>query len=409
MNIYNCHTHLFNLDCTPDRFLEGMAPSWVGKIGAHLLYGLLALPTVTGWGLRLANQFPAARKYAAFLGIGSSLSPLAIFEKHLLPAYPTGTRFVALPINFDLMGAGKAPLNQESQLWQLLEVRKRYPNTCLPFVSVDPRQGTAAENRAFVERWIGRGFVGIKLYPALGFYPFDKGLDEVYGYAEQNGLPIMTHCSRGGIYYQGGLTTALRRPDLPSNLSYPLPSPPGLYDQPFPLKVEGKETNASFCDYFLDPRAYELVLDRFPKLKICLAHYGGAEEIQLNIKNPGSAAFNWYQGVRALLANPKYPNVYTDVSYTLADKSLFETLAADLLPATPPAPLRERVLFGTDFFMTTQEKPEDALASELMTDLLTRDPTASAWQQLANENPTRYLHSKAYTPVERSGLAWDVA
>lgn len=401
MNIYNCHTHLFNLDCTPNRFLGGMMGGWLGRVGARLLQGVLALPTVTGVFLRLAKRFPFARKYAAFLKIGSSLSPLAIFEQHLLPAYPAGTRFVVLPINFDWMGAGTATLNQESQLWQLLEVRKRYPDTCLPFVSLDPRQGSAEENVAFVAKWVSRGFVGLKLYPSLGFYPFDARLDKVYAYAQEHGLPIMTHCSRGGIYYQGALTEALRAPVLPVGPTTPRPDPPTLYGQQFPLQSPGRETNDAFCDFFLDPRAYHLVLDRYPRLKLCLAHYGGSAEIQafLNPTAPLDPLDNWYAGVRWLMA--RYENVYTDVSYTLADQALFPTLVRDLLtPAAgqPVSPYRERMLFGTDFFMTTQEKPEAALATELMTDLLDRAKDPAAWQQLAHTNPVRFLKSDFYTP-----------
>lgn len=405
MYVYNCHTHLFNLDCTPNRFLGGFAGGWFGKVGARLLQGLLAVPVGKKLTLRLANQFPFARKYAAFLKIGTSLSPLAMFEQELMPAYPAGTRFVVLPINFDLMGAGTATLNQESQLWQLLEVRKRYPNTCLPFVSMDPRQGTAAENRAFVERWMNRGFVGIKLYPGLGFYPFDARLDGVYAFAEEHGLPVMTHCSRGGIYYQGPITPAFRNPDLPVGPNTPLPNPLALYGTDFPLRRPDKESNDTFCDFFLDPRAYQRVLDRYPKLKLCLAHYGGSEEVAAFPKstnptpaNPTDPLDNWYAGVRDLMTN--YDNVYTDVSYTLADNALFPTLAQDVL--TPAAgqkvPYQERVLFGTDFFMSSQEKAETQLATELMNDLLNRANSPTAWQQIANTNPVKYLQSTFYTP-----------
>ncbi|MBO0360703.1 amidohydrolase family protein [Hymenobacter sp. BT186] len=394
MHIYNCHTHVFNLDCAPDRFLNGIGRGWFGKAGARLLQLILAFPLAKNWTLRLANRFPFARKYAAFLNIGSDLSPLIIFEKHLLPAYPAGTRFVVLPINFDLMGAGTATLNQESQLWQLLDLRRRYPNTCLPFVSIDPRRGSAAENLAFLLRWVERGFVGIKLYPGLGFYPFDERLDLVYQYAEAHGLPIMTHCTRGGIFYRGPITDDLRSPARPDGLRE-------LYGLPYPLRITTvKETNDNFCDFFLDPRAYELVLARFPNLKICLAHYGGSSEIdQSTAANlPTTAPENWYESIRWLMM--RYPHVYTDVSFTLAEKRLFTRLAADL---AADSPFRERILFGTDFFMTTQVKNEAKLAVELMEHLVSEINAPDAWWQLANSNPVRYLQSSVYTPIELFG------
>jgi len=56
----------------------------------------------------------------------------------------------------------------------------------------------------------------------------------------------------------------------------------------------------------------------------------------------------------------KFPKVYTDVSYTL-----FDTVAADGMAAAIKADLSgstgDRILFGTDLFMTLQEKEELAL------------------------------------------------
>jgi len=53
-------------------------------------------------------------------------------------------------------------------LEDLFELKLKYPSQCFPFVAIDPRSGTAIENRDFVKRYMDRGFSGIKLYPALG-------------------------------------------------------------------------------------------------------------------------------------------------------------------------------------------------------------------------------------------------
>ncbi|UOQ73562.1 amidohydrolase family protein [Hymenobacter cellulosilyticus] len=366
-------------------------------------------------------RLPLLTRYAAFLDIGSGVSQVSLFEKQLLPHYPPGTRFVVLALNMDHMSAGQATLNYESQLWQLLEVRKRHPDTCLPFLCIDPRMGSAEQNLAFVKKWLCRGFVGLKLYPSLGFFPFDERLDLVYEYAQLHQVPVLTHCSRGGIYYQGELTHQLRWPQLPADL---LPqihaaNPPfKLGDNSLPLPVKpGKLSfrNDHFSDLLLEPRLYDLVLARFPELKLCLAHYGGGDEIAAELKNPEKLTptappTNWYQGVRWLMR--KYPNVYTDVAFTLAEGTtavfrgqpkdiLFETLAQDL---QVDSPYQDRLLFGTDFFLVSRLQPEKTLAGELTQYLLQTGPTgAKAWQHLATDNPARFLHSSFYTPVERRG------
>jgi predicted TIM-barrel fold metal-dependent hydrolase len=435
-HVYNCHAHIFNLDCAPLRFLDAYPGGAILRQGLNWLSAIPgAIPALVR--LLRRGRWPLLQRYAAFLDIGTGISQVSVFEQKLLPNYPPGTRFVVLALNMDHMGAGAATLNYESQLWQLLEVRKRHPNTCLPFLCIDPRMGSATENLAFVQKWLARGFVGLKLYPSLGFFPFDERLDLVYALAEEQQLPVLTHCSRGGIYVQGPLAPALRQPPLPAALR-PQLTPAMLADlfTTYPLAAEttfvANASNDSFSDQLLDPRLYDLVLARFPTLKLCLAHYGGGDELFAAVTHPAAPTAapptNWYAAVQWLMA--KYPNVYTDVSFTLAEgpsvfrkqaPRLFEQLAADLLAGSP---YRHRILFGTDFFLVTRLQPETTLAGALMHYLLALPPTAvqlaaaaspaaaqaaaaqagaEAWQRLATDNPAAFLHSACYTPVERLG------
>ena len=45
--------------------------------------------------------------------------------------------------------------------------------------------------------------MALRYTPALGYYPFDPLLLPLWKYAEQNNLPILTHCVRGPMYYRG--------------------------------------------------------------------------------------------------------------------------------------------------------------------------------------------------------------
>ena len=53
-------------------------------------------------------------------------------------------------------------------------------------------------------------FRGVKIYPNLGYYPYDKNeatlkerLKEVYQICVQQNVPVMTHCNTGGMYKYG--------------------------------------------------------------------------------------------------------------------------------------------------------------------------------------------------------------
>lgn len=68
-----------------------------------------------------------------------------------------------------------------------------------PFICVDPRRPDIAE---IVKDYIeNKGFCGVKLYPALGYYPQDERLDELWDWIEQKKIPVMVHCSKDGAVY----------------------------------------------------------------------------------------------------------------------------------------------------------------------------------------------------------------
>jgi predicted TIM-barrel fold metal-dependent hydrolase len=80
--------------------------------------------------------------------------------------------------------------------------------------------------------------------------------------------------------------------------------------------------------------------------------------------------------------------VHTDVSYTLHDHRFFTPLQKLI-----NGPLGDRVLFGTDYFMTTREKPESTLVGEFR-DSLKANPRH--WKKISQDNVARWLSSKHY-------------
>ncbi|MEM6764974.1 MAG: hypothetical protein AAF655_08615 [Bacteroidota bacterium] len=358
----------------------------------------------------------------------------------LIKLYPKNTQFVVLSMDMEYMDAGKVPSSYKQQLAELLAVSKNAKGQLLPFICVDPRRIMEEENfLQEVKDHLQDGFYGIKLYPALGFYPFDIRLLPLYAYAQTYQIPIMTHCVRGTIHYRGKKEKhwnehpvfscqhqeEVRIPlpdfssfDFTANFTHPLNYEclldPQLFhrlfqyfNSPFyPYKerddIRIREVNSLFG---YDPETDKPPLKNLQKLKICLAHFGGETEWQRYFdKDRGSldnkylnnplcqisvntsteevlwSKSSWYTIIRNLLV--KYEHVYADISYTLTDNRTFPLLE-DMLKTDY---LKEKVLFGTDYYVVRQEESEKQLLTELMAYL-----EEGEFRQLSLTNNQAYL------------------
>ncbi len=409
MPFYNCHIHVFSAQCAPKRFLQVGLPELLDpfagvikniletRIGRWISHKLGKI----NWG-----PFKVAARYASFASVGTMSNQQMVFE-NILQYYPAGSRFVVLSLNMDHMGAGPSELTYQGQVDQIVQIRRLYPDTCLPFLSIDPRMGSDIEIISFVEKYVGSGlpFIGIKLYPALGYFPFDKRLDKVYAFCEENEVPIMTHCTPSGAYFLGELNTSM---GVPFSIDYK--DAGGQVHEPSvkrPHKFSLKSNDAD-CDIFLQPENWSTVLANYPKLKVCFAHMGGVAQIFKKTK-PGEPP-SWYEDVKSLMAT--YENVYADVSYTLSERRTWKEIM-DFLKgnfATPIIPwrhaygrpmqfattLKNRLLFGTDYFMTEQEDTESNLATKLPHWLLEKDQQLH--NQLTEKNTEHFLRSLVFEP-----------
>ena len=229
------------------------------------------------------------------------------------------------------------------------------------------------------------GFSGLKIYPALGYYPFDKDLLPLWAYAAQNEIPIMTHCTRGVVFYRGK--------DIPSRNFHPIFKESDTGDKlPLPHS-KNKEYQVYFThplNYLclLDPRLLDRHLQQvlgemedqdekkqlegifYPKrngrtefnevlkkLKICFGHYGGSSQWERFYEEDRSRysreifshpeqgirfhrvedeevsdrklediwnGVEWYSVISSLML--QYPNIYADISYTLHQTDIFPLL-----------------------------------------------------------------------------------
>ncbi len=396
--ITNIHSHIFNGPCAPDYFLKVALPRPLQPF-AEGIKALLQndwIRTLTHKAAIGFNYGHLAR-YIQFIDIGTQNAQEDVFlrMRECYTSLDREVRFIALTLNMDHMDvlpSGHARI--EDQLAEIERVRQHYRDLLFPFVGVDPRHEGGQE----LVRWVSekierRAFFGIKLYPSLGFFPFDPRLDALYAWAEQNQVPVMTHCTRSGSHYTGGMREAV--PLLnPDSLNPGHASMKNIYDRieifmKTPLTLNDPKYG---CNIFLHPENYVPVLQKYPNLKICFAHFGGSNEI-LGVPHPvvqaGLDPTNWHELVKAAIAG--YPQVYTDISYTLAEKKVFTKVNDFLL-----GPYGDRLLFGTDYFMTLQERSEASLWQQCIMHMGTH-----AFKRIACVNTDNYLRSLHFVPEMR--------
>jgi predicted TIM-barrel fold metal-dependent hydrolase len=252
---------------------------------------------------------------------------------------------------------------------------------------------TFMEPLDWVKKYINKdmGFYGIKMYPAYGFFPFDARLDPVYEWAAEKEIPIMTHCTRGGSWYLGTFDSVLNKGGFMA---------PGLNeDHPSMTNIRGRinsliadkdkhKNNKYWCNIFGHIENYEPVLAKYPNLKICFAHMGGATEILRPDDDksfPDYFNHNWYKMIKDKLANHK--NTYTDISYTLSNEMAMAKIKSDYVDKDF---LKYKVLYGTDFFLTQVEKKGDE--PNMLSTFLQLFDQASI-QKIAYDNNENYLKS----------------
>jgi predicted TIM-barrel fold metal-dependent hydrolase len=209
------------------------------------------------------------------------------------------------------------------------QLKKRYKERVYPFMSYDPRR---AGNLELIKKEVGpdSDFHGVKLYTPLGFSPTHPAMmakDGLYDWCQKKGIPITAHCSCRG------------RPTMNSRLYVPHSS--WVYDE---VKKEAVQMQmdtmvnlagadvSDKAEYFTHPSLWEKVLEKYPRLRLNLAHFGGDRS-------------DWREYIFQMIDSGKYPNLYTDVSYQAEEETL-----ADIRERYYASPrLRQKLMYGSDF------------------------------------------------------------
>ena len=297
---------------------------------------------------------------ARFLKIAEQPTQRAVFDE-VARQYPTDTAFVVLPMDMGFMNMGELEEPIERQHAELLEMAQASGGQIIPFYAADPRHPDIVERVR--QNLAPDKFRGVKIYPNLGYKPDHPNLMQVYKLCIKGNYPVVTHCSPGGIW------------------SYGLPGP---------------ERRANS-----EPLNYKRVLDTdgYRSLKFCLAHFGGAQEWVKHLK--GRAAKDdeeaWVRTIYEMIASGEYPNLYTDISYTVFTprvQGLYVDLVDYLRVLLTNERVRQRVLFGSDYYMVERESLSEKEVSLLLRSRLGEE----LYKQIAYTNPRQFLNIEPSAP-----------
>ena len=348
----------------PDDFLRGGVPvlGWIPGI-TRLFFNR----GFSVWlGNLMRNIMPTQAndvmdRYAAFLNIGNYGSSADIF-RFMKGYYPDDTVFAVYSMDMEYMAAGKPRQKYREQLEELAELKKKYPKLIRAFIMLDPRRGKAESERLVKEYIEDKGFTGIKVYPPLGYYPYDARLSGVYEYAQKNRIPVVGHCAGGPVFYRKKLT-------------------PDMIDHDAPVKPSNRKNP---CDHFAHPLCYERVAVKYPGMKLNLSHSGGGVELDdylgTSWHDPEAKKENWYSIVRRLLK--KYRNVYADISGGFQQARYLPVLKLSMLDGR----ISRKMLYGSDFYMEQIDMTEREFSVEVRVELGEKD-----YFKIAHDNPKRYL------------------
>ena len=354
------------------------------------------------WAPHLADyRFQLANEAAALYGNPQSL------PRMLTPA----TLDISGWLPDAVIDYAPTPLLQQAEMMSLIALIQPPTRAVHGFIGFDPwrqvddlangRSPTALDIvKIAIEQ---KGFVGVKLYPPMGFratdnaslqdkqFPtwmvpptaaftlgtkLDAALDSLYAYCATNDVPIMAHCA-------------------------------------------GSEGTSP--DYALraNPQYWKMVLDKpgFANLRLNLGHFGGVWNFDNTAPTSDDPHIAWTLDVATMIQLGAYPNLYTDLgdfaavldrgaAETANTKIIIDKLTA-LFATDPLQLLHSHVMYGTDWLMLGREpgggqyykamyyKMKSALAVSDVNDFLWGN--ASRYLGLATGKATRTRLAKFYS------------
>jgi predicted TIM-barrel fold metal-dependent hydrolase len=276
--------------------------------------------------------------------------------------------------------------------------------------------------KAYFEDPGKRPFMGIKMYTAMGYRPWDvarlPNQAPFYAACERLEVPIVCHNSPAGFFtYDRPLYAAYEAKEKKKELAHVWGkfvdglAPHAVAPADFKARTgQGMAHDENweehfFCEEFVSPLAWEKVLKRHPKLRLCLAHFGGydAKAYTSWIREPGKHPLGYDWDVKLAELAKTYRHFYVDISYFFVNRCFDRFRQA--LSESPQ--LRDKIVFGTDWWMTEKDGVEyEKHVTETRAALDRIDP--ELWPRFAFINPARFFRlpeiGEAYAKAVNSAL-----
>ena len=268
----------------------------------------------------------------------------------------------------------------------------------LPTFHYDPRRWQSKGNGIPLSQVGDNGlYLGFKMYTAQGYRPYDINrlpiLKGFYSACEDGQIPILNHCTPGGA----------RTYDIEAYLRFEHPmdrAEERAEKEPYVeggdkcIKrdhrwMDGSTSHREFDDpvryfeaNFVAPQAWEKVLTKHPKLRLCLAHFGGISE--------ETKDWDWHGQVIPMLE--KYENLYVDISSSFCSEEFRDLFKKKLVPEHPK--IHSKILFGSDWPMTfswvTEGKDYKEFCDTAKACIESMDKGKELWIKFTQENPYRF-------------------
>ncbi|MGA3085578.1 MAG: amidohydrolase family protein [Thermodesulfobacteriota bacterium] len=222
------------------------------------------------------------------------------------------------------------------QMQQLADLKKKYGDKVFPFLSVDPRRPNILET---VKQQVGSDkiFLGIKLYPPIGFSPTDPvlmGANNLYAYCQDKGIPITAHCSNGGFAtYADKVIVSGHIYDRNTGQVKEVNQETIEFQHHF--FSETKEAIEERANTLNNPRIWELVVKKYPGLYLNLAHLGGNSD-------------DWREVILSMMKNEN--NLYSDLACH-SDPVLLQKIQAEIYNNGPSSQAKGRIMYGSDYYI----------------------------------------------------------
>jgi predicted TIM-barrel fold metal-dependent hydrolase len=268
-------------------------------------------------------------------------------------------------VNFDrwLGIADRSPQTDQMELHAFLS--KLSGGYMLPIVAYNPWTDIAENDASFRlvrDAVLNHGFIGVKIYPPTGFFPYGNG----------------------SLHYP----TNESHPDLKALDAKLLQMISWCAHNNVPVMAHSAESNGrdSGSDAFGGPQGWQALLHRVgSKSPVIgtLAHFGGGESASAATPN------NWPRRFAEMMASPEGRRLFGDLAYWNQVQDCSRPpdeceVAKERLKAafTKNPAIAKRLMFGTDWDMLSQETRWDAYPSKVVENLRDVVPDMKAFLYL---------------------------